>query len=1731
MIGRQHRLSASSTCGLQKVETYCIFSGLDRTVNRNKCFLCDSRNPNNPRSHRVENIISRYRKDWESRWWQSENGVHNVSLQLDLEAEFHFTFLTAKFKSIRPAGMVIERSYDFGKTWKVYKYFSTNCTRLFPNMTIGQRSHHCDEKQTKMFPSSKGEIYFAPIQNSSLKIYSKEMQNLLKVTNLRINFTKLHSLDDQFLTTQSNIKHFYAVYQLTIQGRCSCYGHADTCSGVPGEKNNIDGKVHAKCECAHFTTGHNCEQCMDFYNNLPWRPATKDNSNACQKCNCNMHSMKCHFDPVVYVISNLTSGGICDDCQHNTQGYNCEQCKPFFYHDPGRPITDPYACQSCNCDPRGSLYKGECEPKNNFVLDLAAGHCHCKENVEGTRCDTCKQGFAKLSDDHPLGCEACDCHPIGTSIEEGTCNQFTGECKCKRFVTGKQCDKCRPGYWNFGKQPQGCTPCDCDIGGAADWNCNQMDGGCTCRPNIIGRYCNEVPSKYFVPGLDYLIYEGEFADGIGRYEVENREIYEGGYKSWTGTGFMRVYEGSSIDFHVKGIPYSTHYDVIVRYETPDQGTWHDVTLYVMRSEPTKLGTHCGNVIHTDQNAPVEISDRFRHYILIHSTCLEQGSEHKIRINFNKFSPYETSPDKFVLVDSIVLVPSADQHPTMQFTELNNIRNDYERYGCINHYLSPAYQWELPAACRKLIFSASAYIHDGAQACDCDPVGSEDPECDAIGGQCRCKPNVVGRRCDQCEYAHYGFGPNGCSRCKCNMIGSLDNNCNVTTGQCKCIQNAYGLRCSECQRGFFGYPHCRPCQCNGMSDDCDGETGQCLACRDNTGGHNCERCADGYYGDPRTGGCKPCMCPGGAGSGAQHARTCHQDPSTGTVICHCDEGYSGYQCDRCTQNYFGDPLISGGTCQQCLCNGNIDLSVPDSCDSTTGECLKCLYNTIGYSCNRCRQGYYGDAVQKTCKPCECSALGTNKTLANDCDHVTGQCHCLPNVVARKCDQCEINHWRLYGGDGCIPCDCDPTGSLMEQCDVFQGQCPCKTGRGGRDCSECPAYHWGSPAIGCKPCSCNPDGSTSRQCDKLTGQCKCQKGVTGLKCDRCDRGTTGQLPHCQPCGECFDNYDVLIHDLEGAVIDVNKQVYDMRLSEKNKAYRAEFNDIEDDLNDLDYLVHHLNASHTEKFIAECVDEEFKNKTKEMEKMLIAKSGDNEAHDHQFQTLVEKFVQVNQTFEKVKHDNNDLLGEVKFFEENAIYEQEQNVEGAHKSILESMNSVEVMEAKVPSLKNQISWYAGEVQKKNEGLDHFDDQKKADAEDGNDDYDDAAEVDHMAAMEKEINKIKDQILDLNFETCGGQGKTCDDKCGGANCKTCGDDNDHTCTDGSVTKSVVAFKSFKESEGVLGQLVKQANSLTLNLSQISKNCTKSEQEVKKLAERSKQARSDSESNLSNITSLQNEAKEFMEKEKELSDDIKKVYNDTMSVSLEIYEPRLKELSEQIKTAAQSLEDVRQITVDTKQDQEASSRAAVEASRVLNDSRRLHGDLEKGLKDMNDLMGVDDLTAMVETLTNDSMKFKEDVNALFDKMRELRAKSSNSTPRVYNINARLDKVKKSIADRDSLIKLLNDKRLRIEKKKVEVKKRLDAYNELNDQLTEKWKLYDQNFEINKSSTKNLLNRTDEIKKNVFSSRQALEVARVHFDEFQMTAKEHNKLIKTLLERIHIIRDEIQTKSKIHFLCR
>ncbi|NXG10653.1 LAMB1 protein, partial [Sakesphorus luctuosus] len=113
-------------------------------------------------------------------------------------------------------------------------------------------------------------------------------------------------------------------------------------------------------------------------------------------------------------------------------------------------------------------------------------------------------------------------------------------------------------------------------------------------------------------------------------------------------------------------------------------------------------------------------------------------------------------------------------------------------------------------------------------CDCDPAGSLDGgACDGhtdvalgmIAGQCRCKENVAGPRCDRCRHGAYGLShgdPQGCQPCRCDPRGTVmgSSPCDPISGDCYCKRFVAGRSCSQCVPEFWGLSYdlggCRPC---------------------------------------------------------------------------------------------------------------------------------------------------------------------------------------------------------------------------------------------------------------------------------------------------------------------------------------------------------------------------------------------------------------------------------------------------------------------------------------------------------------------------------------------------------------------------------------------------------------------------------------------------------------------------------------------------------------------------------------------------------------------------------------------------------------------------------------------------------------------------------------------------------------------------------------------------------
>lgn len=165
-----HVAPNGSTCGTPA-------SGYCRPKPRNGCYKCNSSNPSEnhgPEKMGDNDPLSSY---WDSgykpTWWQSitwwdarqrgllvDNTV-KVNLTLSINKSYDLTGdIKITFYSSKPNAMIIERSSDFGNTWRPFRYYADNCRTRFgasvPTIPENNFQAYCVEKSNAAAVQVKG---------------------------------------------------------------------------------------------------------------------------------------------------------------------------------------------------------------------------------------------------------------------------------------------------------------------------------------------------------------------------------------------------------------------------------------------------------------------------------------------------------------------------------------------------------------------------------------------------------------------------------------------------------------------------------------------------------------------------------------------------------------------------------------------------------------------------------------------------------------------------------------------------------------------------------------------------------------------------------------------------------------------------------------------------------------------------------------------------------------------------------------------------------------------------------------------------------------------------------------------------------------------------------------------------------------------------------------------------------------------------------------------------------------------------------------------------------------------------------------------------------------------------------------------------------------------------------------------------------------------------------------
>ncbi|XP_024242649.1 netrin 2 isoform X1 [Oncorhynchus tshawytscha] len=396
-------VAVSSVCGRPTPSRSCsVVERGDERPSVRTCQICDAADPR--RAH-PPSYLTDLNSAHNLTCWQSENlhtSPHNVTLTLSLGKKFEITYVSLQFCSPRPESLAIYKSMDYGKSWTPYQYYSSQCRRMYnrPNKAAITKQNEqeglCTDGHTDLYPLSGGLIAFSTLDGRpSGKDFdnSPVLQDWVTVTDIRVVFSR------------PQLPRELGAGGVGIGGG----GRIDEDPMVPS--TSLPAYFYA---VGDFQVGG--------------------------RCKCNGHASRCLKDK---------EGKLVCDCKHNTEGPECDRCKPFHYDRPWQRASAREAneCLPCNCN----LHARRCR----FNMELyklsgrkSGGVCmNCRHNTAGRHCHYCKEGFYRdmaRPITHRRACKACDCHPVGAAGK--TCNQTTGQCPCKDGVTGITCNRCAKGY-------------------------------------------------------------------------------------------------------------------------------------------------------------------------------------------------------------------------------------------------------------------------------------------------------------------------------------------------------------------------------------------------------------------------------------------------------------------------------------------------------------------------------------------------------------------------------------------------------------------------------------------------------------------------------------------------------------------------------------------------------------------------------------------------------------------------------------------------------------------------------------------------------------------------------------------------------------------------------------------------------------------------------------------------------------------------------------------------------------------------------------------------------------------------------------------------------------------------------------------------------------------------------------------------------------------------------------
>uniref|UniRef100_A0A8D3DAP7 Laminin subunit alpha 3 n=1 Tax=Scophthalmus maximus TaxID=52904 RepID=A0A8D3DAP7_SCOMX len=565
-----------------------------------------------------------------------------------------------------------------------------------------------------------------------------------------------------------------------------------------------------------------------------------------------------------------------------------------FCRDSARSLVAAYndGALPCNCDESGST---------GSTCDAVGGQCPCRQHIIGRQCTKCATGYYGF----PY-CRPCEC---GRRL----CDEVTGSCICPPQTVKPACDVCQTQTFNY-HPLLGCEGCECSPNGIkanAGPECERTTGQCSCKPRIAGRKCDRCAAGYyrFPDCLPCNCKQGGVTPEVCHPDT-GRCLCK---RNVAGVRCDTCREGSFYFDHSNshGCTSCFCFGATDKCQSSSKRRGKSVEMRGWRlirpdqeEVPSVLNTASNTVVSDIQELPPTVQTL--HWVAPQSYLGDRVTSYGGFLTYQSKSfgiPSEgmtlmdRRPDVVLTGRNMTLIHMAPHVPLpdrLYQGRVHLVEGNW-RHAVTNR---PVTREEFMMVLAGLVgLRIQALYFTQSQRLSLGEVGLEEATNTGAGGpgntveHCSCPPQYTGDSCEKCAPGFYRDG----------------------------------------SRPFLG--HCVPCECNGLSDECEEKSGRCLKCQYNTAGDQCEHCKEGYYGNAAQRTCRVCPCPFGVPTNS-FAIGCRE--VFGDIRCVCRLGYAGEKCERCAPGYYGDPLTPGGSCKPCNCNGN-----GNNCDPRTGVCKNTL----------------------------------------------------------------------------------------------------------------------------------------------------------------------------------------------------------------------------------------------------------------------------------------------------------------------------------------------------------------------------------------------------------------------------------------------------------------------------------------------------------------------------------------------------------------------------------------------------------------------------------------------------------------------------------------------------------------------------------------------------------------------------------------------------------------------